>query len=43
MLRAWRGLVAATRILTYVVLYTVVIVGPFALLAWVVWRIVRAG
>jgi hypothetical protein len=41
-LRAWRGLLAVTRMLTYVVLYTVVVAGPFALVAWLIWRMVRS-
>jgi hypothetical protein len=42
-LRAWRALVAVARALTYFVIYTVIVVGPFVLLAWIVGRIVRAA
>ena len=42
-LRAWRALVAVARALTYFVLYTVIVVGPFVLLAWIIWRIARAA
>ncbi len=42
-LRAWRALVTVARGLTYFVIYTVIVVGPFLLLAWIVWRIVRAA
>jgi hypothetical protein len=41
-LRAWRALVGVARALTYFVVYTVIVIGPFALLAWIVWRGMRA-
>jgi len=43
LLRAWRALVAVARGLTYVVIYTVVVAGPFALIAWLVWLAIRAA
>jgi hypothetical protein len=41
-LRAWRALVNVARALTYVVIYTAIVAGPFIVLALVIWRTVRA-
>lgn len=40
-LRAWRALVNVARALTYVVIYTVIVAGPFAVVALAIWGIVR--
>ena len=41
-LRAWRALVNVARALTYVVIYTAIVAGPFVVVALVIWGIVRA-
>jgi hypothetical protein len=43
LLRAWRALVAIARGLTYAVIYTVIVAGPFVLIAWLVWWAIRAA
>ncbi len=41
-LRAWRALVNVARALTYVVIYTAIVAGPFIVLALIIWMIARA-
>jgi len=41
LLRAWQMLVALVRGFTYFLVYTTIVIGPFALLGWALWRFVR--
>jgi hypothetical protein len=40
-LRAWHLLVGVAKGFTYFVVYTAIVIGPFALLGWGIWRVVR--